>query len=137
MDLLEIAVDNLASTQTADQQGDGRRAKWVGPLSFRTPRTFDLRVGHAPQPTVQGPADRGELRISTFAGMSAEAVMHSRGVGLIHSGADSGPQAFDALRRMPVSDFSGGTRGVMIGVTRAVVTDLTGEGPMIVQVRRV
>ena len=34
-------------------------------------------------------------------------------------------------------DFSVATRGAMIGVTRDVVTDLTGEGPKIVQVRRV
>jgi hypothetical protein len=34
-------------------------------------------------------------------------------------------------------DFSVATRGAMIGVTRDVVTDLTGGGPKIVQVRRV
>ena len=34
-------------------------------------------------------------------------------------------------------DFSVASRGAMIGVTRDVVTDLTGGGPKIVQVRRV
>jgi hypothetical protein len=34
-------------------------------------------------------------------------------------------------------DFSPATRGAMISVTRDVVTDLTGGGPKIVQVRRV
>ena len=34
-------------------------------------------------------------------------------------------------------DFSRATRGAMISVTRDVVTDLTGGGPKIVQVRRV
>jgi hypothetical protein len=36
-----------------------------------------------------------------------------------------------------MSIFSVDTRGAMIGVTRDVVTDLTGGEPKIVQVRRV
>jgi len=46
--LLEIAVDNLASARTADQQGDGRRAKWVGTLSSEyTDRPSVCAVTHS------------------------------------------------------------------------------------------
>ena len=118
MGLLEVTVDNLARRAATDQQADRVPSEMCWPPKFPTALLADPPAEYPCRQTSDCPVYPRSWQSVTFAGICA--------VGELR-----------AAHRRQVPIYSGGTKGAMIGVTGAVVTDLTGGEPMIVQVRRV